>query len=447
LSTGPLRLRPARRRSADDPAWRAPEVPAPAQRVSARGQPGESAGTIPAPGSPHRHFAICPRGLETPLTAELAALGATGIEAVPGGVGFDGDRALACRANLHSRIASRILRRLDVARYRDDDDLYKLAARTPWESLIRVDATLRVDVTAARASLRSLNFATLRIKDGIVDRLRDQTGSRPSIDTRTPGTRVFAYLDERTVTLYLDLSGEPLFKRGWRSGVDDKGEAPLKENLAAGLLALAGWQPSTPLYDPFCGSGTIVIEAAQIAAGIAPGLSRSFGFERLPDHDPTLWATIRGDALRAMTGEAGRPAGAPSWRIAASDVDPQAVEQTRRNLERAGLPADAVQVSPCDFADARPPFDGPGMIVCNPPYGERIALQGGADFGQFGEVLKARFGGWHAWLLSSDRELPRWLGMKERRKTPLYNGPLECRLFGFEIFAPAGADARHARGV
>ena len=378
-------------------------------------------------------FAVVPRGLEAALAAELERLGAADARPTSGGVAFDADVSTACAINLRSRLATRILMRIDAARYRDDDDLYKLAARTPWESLIRVDCTLRVDVTAMRASVRSLNFATLRVKDGIVDRLRKVTGERPSIDTRTPQSRVFMFLDERQATLYLDLSGEPLFKRGWRAGADDKGAAPLKENLAAGLLALVGWQPDMPLYDPFCGSGTIAIEAAQMREGIAPGLQRSFGFERLAGHDQALTQRVRTQAGQARVSPG---SGGP---IAASDVDASSVRQAQANAAKAGLSHAAVAFSTVDFAQAEPPFPGPGMIVCNPPYGERIeahdAHGAAVDMSRFGRVLKERFGGWTACLLSADRDLPARLGLKERRKIPLFNGPIECRLFVFDVFS------------
>ncbi len=410
-------------------------------------------GAPAAPDEPEL-FAPCPRGLEPALAAELAALGARGVRAVAGGALFAGDRALAYRANLWSRLASRVLRRVAQRRYRDDDDLYRLAAGVEWERHFDARHALRVDLSAVRSPLRSLNFATLRVKDGIVDRLRERTGARPSIDTRSPDVRVYAHLEDRLATLYLDLSGEPLFKRGWRAGRDDKGEAPLKENLAAGLLVLAGWAPETPLYDPFCGSGTIVIEAAQRAFDIAPGLSRPFGLERLLDHDAALWTALRAEAIgRAQA--AARRSLAP--RLAASDIDPGAIDQMRRNLARAGLPADAIRTRVLDAARAAPPFDAPGIVIANPPYGERIDARaapgpaprertggGGHEHAMraFGAALRDRFAGWQAWLLSSDRALPRQLGMKERRRTPLYNGAIECRLFGFEIFArdtaPAG---------
>ena len=437
-----------------------------------------------------RHFAICPRGLEAALAEELASLGAEAIVTAAGGVAFDADTRAAYAINLWSRLANRVLRQVGQARYRNDDDLYKLAARTPWETWITPRHTLRVDVNAHRAAVRSLNFATLRIKDGIVDRLRQLTGERPSIDTRTPDARVFGFLDERLLTLYVDLSGEPLFKRGWRDADTRgdtegpvKGAAPLKEHLAAGLLALSGWTPDVPLYDPFCGSGTILVEAAQRALEIAPGHARRFGFEALRDFDAAEWkavkdapspaalaSALRASALRAsdehapddrappsgfasssvLPNPSGSPTGAPPRRLAGSDIDADALAQTRRNLARAGLNSTqvaSIQTRRIDFADAPPPFDEPGMVLCNPPYGERLAVRGHVDrtagdgdgMARFADHLKRHYQGWRICMLTADLSLPRQLGLKERRKIPLFNGLLECRLFVFEIHAGRGA--------
>lgn len=391
-------------------------------------------------------FAACPRGLEAALVDELQSLGAVDCRALGGGVRFRGDRAVAYAANLWSRLASRVMRSIARRRYRDDDDLYRLANGVEWERFFDAGCTLRVDVSAQRSPLRSLNFATLRIKDGIVDRLRTALGERPSIDTRAPDVRVFAHLDAREATLYLDLSGEPLFKRGWRSGADDKGAAPLKENLAAGLLALAHWSPELPLYDPFCGSGTIAIEAAQRAFELAPGTARSFGFERLLDHDAALWKRLVDDASRRARSAAQRIADAPgAVRVAGSDIDAAGIARARRNLLRAGLPEHAVSWTVLDAARLRAPFDVPGLIVTNPPYGERLQAHSGAARARatheatmqgFGAALKRAFAGWRVCVLSSDAQLPRQLGMQERRRTPLFNGAIECRLFGFEVFGP-----------
>ncbi len=393
-------------------------------------------------------FSPCPRGLEPALAAELNALGAQQVRESHGGVAFCGMRPLAWKTNLQSRIASRVLLQVAKGRYRDDDDLYRLANRVEWERWFGVDHTLRIDINAIRSPLRSLNFATLRFKDGIVDRFRTRTGNRPSIDTNTPDVRVFAFLQDREALLYLDLSGEPLFKRGWRSERDDKGQAPIKENLAAGLLALAGWSPQRALYDPFCGSGTIAIEAAQQALGIAPGLAREFGFEKLFDFDARGWRAIRTQALdtaNRLSEQAQATLHATDERsasgrllIAASDIDPVAIDQTRQNARRAGIPDGIIQTSIRDAARIRSPFEQAGLIVSNPPYGERIGLEevDGADWSTIGQTLREHFGGWQAWLLTSDPQLPRKLGMRERRRAPLFNGAIECRLFGFEIFAP-----------
>ena len=235
-------------------------------------------------------FAPCPRGLEVVLATELAALGGTVIAPTDGGVGFEGDWGLVYRANLESRIASRILWRVATGSYRDESDVYALVHAVDWKRLFLPTRTLRVDVAATRSPLQSLEFATLRVKDAVCDRLRADLNVRPSIDKRAPDVRVHAYLTDRDATIYVDTSGEPLFKRGYRR---DAEEAPLRENLAAGLLALSAWTPGTPLLDPMCGSGTIVAEAALIAASRAPGLMRTFGFQKLLLFDGPAWQRIK----------------------------------------------------------------------------------------------------------------------------------------------------------
>lgn len=377
--------------------------------------------------------ATCAAGLETVLAAELEALGAM---AVPGrgSVAFEGDLALAYRANLHVRIASRILLRLAEASCASEDELYRIVHAVDWEAWFGPGQTLRVDVTARRSPLRSLNFATLRTKDAIVDRIREHAGERPSIDTRHPDVRVVVHLDERHASVCLDLSGEPLFKRGWRQR-DDKGAAPLKENLAAGLLALAGWTPDRPLMDPFCGSGTLLVEAGQIARGMAPGLSRRFGFQRLRNFDVRLWEDLRASALREAQDRRDTPLA-----IHGSDIDPTALALARANARRAGLGDDALRLTVQDCRQLVAPDGPPGVIIGNPPYGERVNVAGGdadATMLALGERLKTGFGGWDAWLLSADRRLPQQLRMRERRKLVVFNGPIECRLFGFELFDEA----------
>ena len=227
-------------------------------------------------------FATSPRGLEPLLAAELAPLGARDMRVVPGGVAFAGDWSACYSANLRSRLASRVLWRVAEFGYASDNDLYDAARAVDWTRLFAVERTLRVNVSAQKSPLRSLDFATLRIKDAVCDRFRDAVGSRPSVDRADPGARVHAFLEAARGALYLDTSGEPLFKRGWRAGRID---APLRENLAAGIVMLSGWKPEEPLLDPMCGGATILVEAAAMARGRAPGANRRFGFENLKVFD------------------------------------------------------------------------------------------------------------------------------------------------------------------
>ena len=227
---------------------------------------------------PEYFFAPCPRGLEAVLTAELEALGASSLQATDGGVGFSGPFELCYRANLESRIASRILWRVCSGRYRREEDIYKAVHALPWLDWFDVARTIMVKVSAKRCPLQSLDFITLKIKDAVCDKFRDLTGERPSVDTHEPDMRIHAFLEEETFALYLDTSGEALFKRGLRRA---SVEAPLRENLAAGILHLSGWKPGEALLDPMCGSGTFLMEAAQMALDIAPGLGREFAFTKL----------------------------------------------------------------------------------------------------------------------------------------------------------------------
>ncbi len=378
---------------------------------------------------PQTFFAVCPRGLEPVLADELRHAGAAEVRTESGGVGFAGTLKTGYAANLHSRIASRVLWQVGRRGYRNEQHLYDATQEVRWQDLMTPQQTLRVDVTAIRSPLASLEFAMLRVKDGIVDRMRDVAGERPSIDRTQPDVRVFAFLDEATVTLYVDLSGEPLFKRGWRA---DKGEAPLKENMAAGLLALAGWTPDVPLLDPFCGSGTIVIEAATIASGRAPGLNRRFAFERLKGFDSHAWRTLK-DAARADVRDDAQAV------LRGSDISTRIVEQASENARLAGLEtwlADGrLAFAACDARQLEPPADH-GVIVSNPPYGEQSAPRSATVprmMADVGDRLKQAFAGWDAWLLTSDRDLPRQMRLQETRKPVLYNGPLECRFFRFTL--------------
>jgi putative N6-adenine-specific DNA methylase len=386
-----------------------------------------------------RFFAPCPRGLEGVLAAELGELGAAEITAADGGVAFRGPIALAYHVNLESRLASRVLWQVGHGAYKDEQDIYDLALGLDWPRWFRADRTLRVDVAATRSPLASLEFATLRVKDAVCDRHRAAGGIRPSISKDHPDVRVHAYLTAGEATFYLDTSGDPLFKRGYRR---QTAEAPLRENLAAGLLRLAQWQPGTPLLDPMCGSGTIAIEAALIASDIAPGLKRTFGFQKLSWYDGPAWQKIKQAAQRRA-----RPiAAATIW---ARDVDDIAIHQCHVNIAAAGA-AGSIVVEQIDALSGEAPAHE-GVVVTNPPYGVRLAgsLALAEMYPRLGDALKKSFAGWTAYLLSGDTRLPKLIGLKASRRTPLFNGALECRLYEYRLVAgsmrpPRPDDARGA---
>ena len=373
-------------------------------------------------------FAPCPRGLEALLAQDVAAAAGADIKPVPGGVEFAGDWESCYRLNLESRIATRLLWRLGEAAYASEDDLYRFAQSVEWPKLFDVERTIRIYVTAQRSPLKSLEFATLRLKDAVCDRFRVDCGRRPSVDTKSPQVRIHAFVTDRQATLYLDTSGEPLWLRGHKAA---KVEAPLKENLAAGILRLAGWQPGVPLLDPMCGSGTFALEAAQISIGDAPGLARdagAFGFERLRGFDAALWRRLKTQAAQQRIAAQRLP-------IWASDISADAVARARQNLAHAGLD-DLVTIERADFLEREAPA-AEGILVANPPYGERLgeADELAAFYPRLGDALKKRFPGWTCWLLSADTRLPKLIGLKPARKIPLFNGNLECRLYGFPIVA------------
>jgi putative N6-adenine-specific DNA methylase len=373
-----------------------------------------------------RFFAPCPRGLEAALAAELAPLGATDLAPTDGGVSFAGPLTLAYHANLESRLASRILWRVGGGDATDEHQLYDLVHGIDWLQHFAAGRTLRVDVAATRSPLRSLEFATLRVKDAVCDVFRERTGTRPSVDKRAPDVRVFVHLTEQQATIYLDTSGEPLFKRGYRR---DTEEAPLRENLAAGILALSGWTPAEPFLDPMCGSGTIAVEAALIAADRAPGLARRFGFQKLAWYDGPAWQRITQAARDRVRAAPAAPT------LFASDQADGAVAKTRAHLDAAKVDG-FVAVERADALTRAAPAPA-GVIVTNPPYGVRLADQDAlaALYPRLGDALKQRFAGWRACVLTGDLRLAKLIGLKPDRRTPLYNGALECRLFAFRLVA------------
>jgi putative N6-adenine-specific DNA methylase len=386
-------------------------------------------------------FLPCAAGVEGFLADEVHRLtGLAGDDLLTGrgGVVLRASWRDALRLNLYSRLAQRVLVQLSHTPYRGENDLYDAAGAVAWEIWFGTRQSFKVEVTAQHSPLKSLNFAGLKIKDGIVDHFRDRSGARPDVDTQRPQVRIYAHLTSDMATLYIDTSGEPLFKRGWR---EDKGEAPLKETLAAAMIAASGWDATTPLYDPCCGSGTIAIEAAQVACRIAPGLLRRFGFEQLAPFQAHVWDELREQARSEQR--------APTAPVFGSDVAFRMVDFAQRNAARAGV-ADAVQLRGGDALQRMPPTDQPGVMLVNPPYGERIETAGvagrsqggreraqvdeGADFfNQLAAHWKRHYAGWTAWVLTPDFKLPTRMPLKESRRVPMWNGPIECRLFRFDM--------------
>ena len=371
-----------------------------------------------------RFFATSPRGLEALLSAELAALGAREVTQLPGGVAFEGGWNVCYAANLRSRLASRVLWRVAEFGYASEGDLYEAARAVDWPRYFDVERTLRVNVSATKSPLKSLDFATLRVKDAVCDRFRDRSGRRPDIDRAHPDVRVHAFLESSRGALYLDTSGEPLFKRGWRSGA---GEAPLRENLAAGLVLLSGWRFDEPLLDPMCGAGTILVEAAAMARGRAPGAKRAFGFEKLKVLDSNLWQKLKSEKFEP-------PTSAP-LQIFGSDNDPRALSDARRNIAAAGVDR-WVKLERADILERAAPAAA-GVMIANPPYGERLGSKDAlAEFyPKLGGALKRRFPGWRCHFFTADLRMPKLLRLQPARKVPLFNGALECRLYEFRMVA------------
>ncbi len=378
-------------------------------------------------------FATCPRGLEAMLVGELESSGAKNIKQTDGGVSFLGDVSVCYHVNLHSRIATRVLWQVTRGQYANEEDLDQAAYRVNWPNWFDVKHDFMVKVTGVKCPLKSLEFVTLRIKDAVCDKFRQKVGSRPYIDTRTPAVRIHAYLTAEHYILYIDTSGNALYQRGNRKASI---EAPLRENLAAGILKLSGWQVGQPLLDPMCGSGTFLLEAVMMALNVAPGLNRAFGFEKLKNFESDTWKKVKSAAQKLV-----KPV--TFQKIYGSDADLRAVRIAKQNLEEAGY-LDAVQLSQFDILDVSPPAET-GVLVANPPYGVRIG-EGeslNALYPKLGEALKRKFAGWNTYFLTNDLQMPKLMRLAPSKKTPLFNGPLECRLF--EIKMVAGSNRKEKK--
>jgi putative N6-adenine-specific DNA methylase len=405
-------------------------------------------------------FLPCAAGVEDYLAPEILRI--TGlppgcVTKQRGGVAVRTSFAHAMLLNLYSRLAQRVLVLVSYTEYRNEQDLYRAAMAVPWEHWFTPRESIKVEITAQHSPLTSLNFAALKVKDAVCDRFRETSGGvRPDVDTQWPDVRIYAHLTTDSCSLYIDTSGEPLFKRGWR---EDKGDAPLKETLAAAMIAASGWADGDddllPLYDPCCGSGTVVIEAAQIACNMAAGSLRRFAFEKYRPFRAPEWVAMKAEAAQAVV----KPEPGQAALIYGSDVSHRMVDFAQRNAERAGV-ADVIEFRGGDALQRMPPCETPGVMLVNPPYGERIEAGGFAGagaragtprfgarempetdsagddqefFSKLASHWKKNYSGWTAWLLTPDLKLPGKMRLKESRRVPMWNGPLECRLFKFEM--------------
>ncbi len=378
----------------------------------------------------HRYFATTARGLEPLVAQELQQLGAEAVEPGFAGVRFAGDRALLYRVNLWGRIPFRVLLNLAERGCRDAQQLYGAVQTVDWASYLAPEQTFAVRATGKSRQLNHSHFTALQVKNAIVDQQRQQFGERSSIDTEDPDVRINVHISgdgpgrASRATISLDSTGESLHRRGYRPAM---GQAPLKETLAAALLQLAAWTPDQPFLDPLCGSGTLPIEAARQALCIAPGLDRNFAFERWPDFDAELWQQQREQAQQQRRNSLEAP-------IVGSDGDDEVIQQAQGNAERAEV-EDCITLRQQALSDLTPPADH-GIIICNPPYGERIGEAEALEpfYKQLGDVLKQRCQGWTAYVLCGNLALAKKIGLRPSRRIPVSNGGIDCRLLRYELY-------------
>lgn len=373
----------------------------------------------------NQYFATVARGLESLATQELEQLGAHSVEPKFCGAAFEGDRALLYRVNLWARLPFRILMKLREFPCQNAEDLYQGIQKIDWSVYLTPDLTLAVTATGKTTQLNHTHFTALQVKNAIVDQQQEQFGDRSNVELQDPDVRINVHLDRDSCTVSLDSSGNSLHRRGYRPAV---GVAPLKESLAAALIQLSGWQPEQMFYDPLCGSGTLPLEACLKSLNIAPGLFRErFGFETWPDFDLDLLESLIKDAESSQR----EKVAAPIW---GSDRDETVIEQAMVNAGNCGV-SDQVWFSRMDLSEVEPPTDS-GVLFCNPPYGERLGRDSdlGAFYRQLGDVLKQRFKGWTAFVLSGNKELAQSIGLKSSQRFAVYNGTLPCQLMKYELY-------------
>ena len=377
--------------------------------------------------NPARAFAMIAktiRGAEDVAAAELRALGASKVETQSCAVKFVGGKYLLYKANLWSRTAMRILAPVRDFCVEDKDELYREAGRVNWSRFMDADGTLAVDAFINNSAFDNSVFVAQRVKDAIVDQFRSRTGRRPNVDLKNPGLRVNIYIEGKRAILSLDSSGEPLFRRGYRT---ESGEAPINEVLAACIIALSQWDGRTLFIDPMCGSGTFVIEAALLARRKATGLlRRSFGFMRWRDYDGEIFERVCSEAADAALPHS-------SATIIGSDISPERIKEAVANARRAGVERDIC--FECAAFEERTPPPSPGTLIMNPPYGNRVKVEDAeAFYRKIGDTLKNKYDGFNAFIFTNNALAAKAVVLRTSRRIPLFNGSLECRLLKYEMY-------------
>ncbi|MEM9088951.1 MAG: THUMP domain-containing protein [Cyanobacteria bacterium P01_F01_bin.53] len=373
----------------------------------------------------NQYFATVAKGLEPLLVEELEQLGAKAVRPGFCGASFKGDLALLYKVNLWARLPFRILMRLNKFECATGEELFTGIQRIDWSQYLTPEQTLAVTATGKTEELNHTHFTSLQVKNAIVHQQTQQFGERSDVDTHNPDLRINVHLRHDKATVSLDSSGDSLHRRGYRPAV---GSAPLKESLASALITMTDWKPGVAFFDPLCGSGTLPLEAGLRALNIAPGLFREkFGFETWQNYDDDLWEDLIADAEDSQKSEL-------SAFIGGSDRDPNVLIQAGSNARKCGI-EHLVSLKQCELADVEAPADS-GILMCNPPYGERLGKD--TDLGVFykllGDVLKQRFKGWTAYVLSGNKALAGNIRLKSASRTPVYNGSLLCQLMKYELY-------------
>jgi len=368
-------------------------------------------------------------GLEEVLAKELQVLGGRDIERHTRAVSCTGDKGFVYKANFSLRTALRVMVTLNNFKFRDDKGLYDGVKEVEWSSFINPDQTISVRCTLSSDAFTNNLYPALKAKDAIVDYFREKTGNRPDVDRQDADVQVSLFIHERTCTVQLNSSGASLHLRGYRQDVD---KAPMSEVLAAGLILLTGWEGPRPLVDFMCGSGTIPIEAALIAARIPPGVFRDkYAFEKWPDFDEELFTTIRNKQVE-------RIAETPV-KIFGNELVRRVADKAKENVEAAKV-EDIVTITSMDYRDFEPPVNG-GIVITNPPYGEKLEQEDLQEFyKEMGDTLKRRYSGYTAWIFTGTPEAHKWVGLRPSRKIPLFNGAIECRFMKYELFTGSKKD-------